>query len=306
MFDFRLKVFYTVARRLNFTKAAEELAISQPAVSKHIKELESQFNLVLFDRRGNKVFLSPAGEVLLKHTEAMQEIYRQMEFDLNQINQTNKGVLHVGSSTSITQYILPPLLARFHRIHQEVKVELVNGNTEQIEQALLDKKIQMGVIEGKSKRREIHYTPFLEDEIVLVCSSRHALAKKEEIKPEDLKDIPFLIREPGSGTLEVTADALRNKGIRLSDLKVEMQLGSTEAIKSYLQHSECVAFLSLHTVLEELESRTLKIIEIKELSIRRNFYFITPQGQEGGLPSLLMRFLIRNRIKRDVLGRILN
>ena len=103
MFDFRLKVFYTVARRLNFTKAAEELAISQPAVSKHIKELESQFNLVLFDRRGNKVFLSPAGDILLKHTEAMHEIYRQLEFDLNQLNQTNKGVLHVGSSTSITQ-----------------------------------------------------------------------------------------------------------------------------------------------------------------------------------------------------------
>ena len=294
MFDFRLKVFYTVARRLNFTKAAEELAISQPAVSKHIKELESQFNLVLFDRRGNRVFLSSAGEVLLKHTEAMQEIYRQMEFDLNQINQTNKGVLHVGSSTSITQYILPPLLARFHRIHQDVKVELVNGNTEQIEQALLDKKIQMGVIEGKSKRREIHYTPFLEDEIVLVCSSKHTLAKKEEIKSQDLKNMPFLIREPGSGTLEVTADALKAIGIRLSDLKVEMQLGSTEAIKSYLQHSECVAFLSLHTILEELESGTLKIIDIKRLSIRRNFYFITPQGQEGGLPSLLIRFLVRN------------
>lgn len=294
MFDFRLKVFYTVARRLNFTKAAEELLISQPAVTKHIKELESQFNLALFDRRGNKVILSPAGEVLLKHTEAIQVIYRQMEFDLNQLNEAFKGILHVGSSTSITQYILPPLLARFHSIHQEVKVELLSGNTEQIEQALLDKKIELGVIEGKSKRREIHYMPFLKDEIVLVCSSKNPLARKEEIRPEELKKIPLLLREPGSGTLEVIADALKQKGIKLSDLPVEMQLGSTEAIKSYLQYSDCMAFLSLHAILKELENRTLKIIEIKKLPIHRNFYFITPLGPVGGLSSLLIRFLIQN------------
>lgn len=294
MFDFRLKVFYTVAKRLNFTKAAEELLISQPAVTKHIQELESGFKLALFDRRGNRVLLSPAGEVLLKHTESIQEIYRQMEFDLNQLNQSFKGVLHVGSSTSITQYILPPLLARFHSIHQEVKVELLSGNTEQIEQALLNKKIEMGVIEGKSKRREIQYTPFLKDEIVLVCSSKNAWAKKEEIKPDILKKIPLLLREHGSGTLEVIADALKQKGIRLSDLTVEMQLGSTEAIKSYLQHSDCMAFLSLHAILRELESGTLKIIEIKKLPIHRNFYFINPQGPEGGLSSLLKRFLIQN------------
>ena len=295
MFDFRLKVFYTVARRLNFTKAAEELLISQPAVTKHIKELESQFNLALFDRRGNKVMLSPAGEVLLKHTENIHEIYRQIEFDLNQFNHTLKGVLHLGSSTSITQYVLPPLLAKFHSIYQDVKVELLSGNSEQIEQALLNKSIQLGVIESKSKRREIHYSTYLKDEIVLVCSHKNPLGKKEEIRPEDLKKIPLLMREPGSGTLEVTADALKQEGIRLTDLNVEMQLGSTEAIKTYLQHSNCMAFLSIHAILKELESGVLKIIEIKKLQIHRDFYFITPQGAEGGLPALFIQFLLRNK-----------
>lgn len=294
MFDFRLKVFYTVAKRLNFTKAAEELLISQPAVTTHIKELESKFKLALFERRGNKVLLSPAGKILLNHTESLQEIYRQIEFDLSQLNHSLKGVLHVGSSTSITLYVLPPLLARFHQLHQEIRVELLNGNTEQIEQALLDKKIEVGVIEGKSKRREIHYTPFLKDEIVLVCSSKNPLAKKEEIKPEELKNLSFLLREPGSGTLEVITDALKQKGMRLADLHVEMQLGSTEAIKSYLQHSGCVAFLSLHAIRNELENGTIKILAIKKFMIHRNFYFITPQGQEGGLPALLIRFLIQN------------
>jgi DNA-binding transcriptional LysR family regulator len=296
MFDFRLKVFSTVARRLSFTKAAEELLISQPAVTKHIKELENQFGLALFDRRGNKVLLSPAGEILLSHTTEIQKIYQKIEFDLNQLNSAFKGTLHVGSSTSITQYILPPLLARFHNIHQELKVELLSGNSEQIEQALLNKKIELGVIEGQSKRREINYTPFLRDEIVLVCGSKNSLAKKDEIKPEELKKIPLLLREPGSGTLEVTVDALKQKGIRLADLQVEMQLGSTEAIKSYLQYSDCMAFVSLHAILKELESGVLKIIEIKKLPIHRRFYFITPQGPEGGLPALLIQFLLRNRI----------
>src|SRR5690554_4477184 len=116
MFDYRLKVFYTVARRLNFTKAAEELLISQPAVSKHIKELERQFNLALFDRRGSQVLLSPAGEVLLKHTEAIQDIYRQIEFDLNQIRHTFKGVLHMGSSTSRSEEHTSELQSRPHLV----------------------------------------------------------------------------------------------------------------------------------------------------------------------------------------------
>ena len=294
MFNFRLKVFYTVAKRLNFTKASEELLISQPAVTKHIKELENRFNIALFDRKGNKVMLSSAGEVLLRHTEKILEIYRQIEFDLNQFNETLQGTLHVGSSTSITQYILPPLLAKFHKIHQDIKVELLSGNSEQIEQALLNKDIELGVVEGKSKKREIHYTPFLRDEIVLVCSGKTSLMKKEEILPEELKGIPLLLREPGSGTLEVIANVLKQKGIRLSDLTVEMQLGSTEAIKSYLQHSDCMAFVSLHTIFKELQTGELRIIEIKKTPIPRHFYFITRQGPEGGLPTLLIQFLIRN------------
>ncbi|APY12552.1 LysR family transcriptional regulator [Seonamhaeicola sp. S2-3] len=294
MFNFRLKVFYTVARRLNFTKASEELLISQPAVTKHIKELETRFNLALFDRQGNKVTLSPAGEVLLRHTEKIHEIYRQLEFDLNQLNATLQGTLHVGSSTSITQYILPPLLAKFHKIHQDVKVELFSGNSEQIEQALLNKDIELGIVEGKLKKREMHYTPFLKDEIVLVCSSKNSSIKKDEILPEELKNIPLLLREPGSGTLEVIANALKEKGIRLSDLIIEMQLGSTEAIKSYLQHSNCMAFVSLHTIFEELQNGDLKIIEVKKMSIPRHFYFIRRQGPEGGLPSLFIQFLIHS------------
>ncbi|NTV47101.1 MAG: LysR family transcriptional regulator [Chlorobiales bacterium] len=294
MFDFRLKVFDTVARRLSFTKAAEELFITQPAVTKHIKELENHFKLSLFERNGNKVSLTPGGQLLLKHTESLLEISRQLEFELNLLNESHKGRLKLGASTTIAQYVLPPLLAKFHRMYKDVQLHMLNANTEQVEQALLRKEIDLGVIEGDSKRREIHYTPFATDEIILVSSTKNPLAKKDEIRAEELKMIPLLLREPGSGTLEVVSHALKTLGIKLSDLNVEMYLASSEAIKTYLMHSDCMAFISKHAVLKEVETNCLKVITIKKLSIHRQFFFITPQGPKAGLPGVFMRFAIQN------------
>lgn len=294
MFDFRLKVFDTVARRLNFTKAAEELYITQPAVTKHIKELESYFKLPLFERNGNKVALTPAGQLLQKHTESLLELSRQLEYEISRLNESHKGRLNLGASTTIAQYVLPPILAKFRRIYKDVQLNMLNANTEQIEQALLRREIDLGIIEGESRRREIHYTPFTTDEIVLVSSIKNQLAKKEEIKVEDLKTIPLLMREPGSGTLEVVTHALKKFGMKLSGLNVEMYLASSEAIKTYLMHSECMAFISKHAVLKEVETNCLKIITIKKLTIHRKFFFITPQGPEAELPGVFMRFALQN------------
>ncbi|ACF14295.1 transcriptional regulator, LysR family [Chloroherpeton thalassium ATCC 35110] len=294
MFDFRLKVFDTVARRLNFTKAAEELYISQPAVTKHIKELEKHFKQPLFERNGNKVALTLAGQMLLKHTDAMLEISKQLEYELNLLNESHKGRLKLGASTTLAQYVLPPILAKFHGVYKEVQLRMITANTEHIEQALLKKEIELGVIEGESKRREIHYTPFARDEIVLVSSAKNPLAKKDELKPDDLEKIPLLLREPGSGTLEVVIHALKKSGINISKLNVEMYLGSTESIKSYLMHSNCLSFISKHAVLKELEAGSLKQMAIKKLQIPRQFFFISRQGADGGLPSAFMRFALQN------------
>lgn len=292
MFDYRLKVFYTVARRLSFTKAADELCISQPAVTKHIKQLESHFKLLLFERTGNAVSLTTAGQLLVKHTESLQEITRQLEYEINLLHESHKGCLNLGASTTIFQYVLPPLLARFHGAYRDVQLHMLHANTEQIEQALLRKEIELGVIEGDSRRRDIFYTPFARDEIVLVSSAKNPLAKKEEIRKEELCTISLLLREPGSGTLEVITHALKESGIRLSDLKVEMYLGSSEAIKSYLMHSNAMAFLSRHAVLQETESGVLKIITIRKLPINRHFFFITPPGPQSGMGEVFMRFAL--------------
>ena len=297
MFDFRLKVFHTVAKRLNFTKAADELCITQPAVSKHIQEIESYFQLKLFDRNGSKIKLTEAGEILLQYTNQLFAIYNKLEFDLNEINHRHSGQLRIGASTTIAQYVLPPLLADFHKKFPDIQVTLMISNTEQIEQALQNKDIDFGIIEGQSKNTSFKYTEFLKDEIVLATRINHPATKKGRVQLDELLTVPFLLREPGSGTLEVIAHALKPLNIKLSQLNIEMQLGSTESIKSYLLHSDCMAFLSIYSILKELKSKEMSIIDVKGLSIERSFHFIQSYGEVEALPDLFMKFASRYNFK---------
>lgn len=291
MFDFRLQVFYTVARRLNFTKASAELFISQPAVTKHIKELEEQFKVTLLERSGNKkIMLTPAGELLLQYAEQLAAIYNELDFDMNLLSSKHAGGLRIGGSNTVAQYVIPPVLARFHGKFKDVQVSLVPGNTEQVEQALLNKEIDLGIVEGIHRNPQLKYQEFLNDELVLVCSSANMMITKDSIKPEELISLPLLMREAGSGTLDVITHALKPFKIKLSDLKIEMRLGGTESIKSYLLHSKCFAFVSVQSVLKELKYNELRIIDIKNLTIERPFYFILPHGQPSSLAEIFMRF----------------
>ena len=294
MFDFRLQVFYTVAKRLNFTKAANALFITQPAVTKHIQELENHFKLKLFERSGNQIQLTPAGEILLQHTEQLFALYRNMEYDMSDLANRHQGILRMGASTTVAQYVIPPLLAGFHKKYPDIEIALTNGNTEQIELSLMSKEIDVGIIEGHTKNKRIKYTEFLQDEIVLVTHVRNPIVKKESLKSEELKQIPLLFREPGSGTLEVIIHALQPHHIKLSQLKIEMQLGSTESIKSYLMHSNCCSFLSIHAIQREIQNNIFKIVDIKGLQIKRPFYLIHLHGQPDASTALFMRFAAKS------------
>jgi DNA-binding transcriptional LysR family regulator len=289
--DFRLKVFFTVAIRMSFTKAAKELFITQPAVSKHIQELEEQYKIKFFDRNGSKISLTKAGELLLQHTKNIFEVYREIDFNLSALINQQRGLLRLGASTTISQYIIPPLLARFHQKLQEISINLLNGNTEQIENALLNKEIEVGIVEGQSKNQSIKYTEFLKDELVLVCNSNNHLIQMETIGLEDLKSMRFVMRERGSGTLEVIEYALKSFGIILSQLTIEMQLGSTESIKSYLMNSDCVAFISIHAIDKELKNNELVILDVDNLVIERFFYSITLQGKTNLLSELFLKHM---------------
>lgn len=294
MFDFRLRVFYTVAKRLSFTKAAEELFISQPAVTKHIHELEQQLGVKVFERIGNRIKLTVAGQIMLKHAETIFTTYRNLEYDINQLKSSQGGLLPIGASTTIAQYFIPPLLAKFHQRYSDVEISLIMGNTEQIEQALLEKNIELGIIEGKSKNPLLKYVELAKDEIVLVGNARHTYGQEDKLTANDLKQIPLLMREHGSGTLEVILDALSQLKLKPTDLNIAMYMGSTESIKSYLANSNCVAFLPLQAIKRELEAGDFKLLSMKNFSLVRKFHFIYLQGQQDKLAQHFIRFAKQN------------
>lgn len=228
--DFRLKVFHSVATNLSFTKASKELFISQPAISKHIHELEVQYKTPLFDRVGSRIGLTHAGELLLSHTKQLLAAYRQMDFEMNLLTDNFAGELRLGASTTISQYVLPPVLASFIKKFPEIKVSLLNGNSRDVEQALREGKITLGLVEGTVHQSTLHYTPFMKDELVVVAHTGCSLAAYDEISLEQLRTLPLVLRENGSGTLDVVEAALAEHQIKLSQLNVLLQMGSTESI----------------------------------------------------------------------------
>ena len=291
MFDIKLKIFFTVASRLNFSKAAEELHITQPAVTRHIKQIEAHFKQQLFDRKGNSIELTKAGSLLYKHCKVLFVQYDEMQYDMNSLVNRTEGVLRISASTTLAQYILPTALAKFHHKFPSIQISMASQNTERVENAVLKKIVELGFIEGRSKNREIAYTPFLKDEIVLVVSKGNPLFKKETLSLEELKTIPMVLREQGSGTLQVVQDALHKVGLQVEDLSVEMHLGSSESIKTYLKHSHSAAFLSINTILKEIQSGDLFIVDVEKLNIQRYFYYITSQGHHSALSALFINFL---------------
>lgn len=294
MFDFRLKVFYTAARHASFSKAAEELFITQPAVSKHIQGLEQHFKAKLFLRQGNKVSLTPEGELLYKYSSEIFSMYKKMQYDMDRLGNRNSGHIRLGASTTLTQYVLPNLLNQFHNEFPEIKLEILNENTDKVETALISKEIDLGIIEGRSKKREIKYTPFLKDELVLVTRKENPLAKKGEATLDELKEIPLVVREFGSGTLQVIRHYLKEMNLRVSDLNVQLILGSTEGIKNYLKSTESFAFLSINSIIEELRNGTFSIVDYPGPKMNREFYFISLHGEEEKTAMLFENFVIKH------------
>lgn len=290
MLDFRLKVFYTVAKELSFTKAAQALFISQPAVTKHIHELERQVGIALFERIGNKIQLTVAGKILYHHAIEIFQQYRSLTFDIQQLKEEHAGELNLGASSTIAHYVLPRYMAKFYTGHPNVQLTLLNGNTSQVENALINKDIQLGVVEGNLKNPSIKYSPFMQDEIILVANPKFATGLGK-CTVKKLTGIPLLLREQGSGTLQVITEALMQYKIKRSELKVPIQLGSTESIKSYLYQAPVAAFLSKQTLQTELDFGLLKQIELPNFKIERKFYFIQLQGHQDKLAQTFIKFM---------------
>ena len=297
MSDFRLKVFQSVAKNLSFTKASQELFVSQPAITKHIQELETCYQVRLFERQGNKIMLTDAGKLLLEHSERIMDDYKRLEYEMHLLHNEYIGELKLGASTTIAQYVVPPMLGNFISKFPQVNLSLLNGNSREIEMALQEHRIELGLVEGILRLPNLRYTSFMKDELVAVVHAKSKLSLSDEITPEELYQIPLVLRERGSGTLDVFERALSQHDIKLASLNVLMYLGSTESIKLFLEHTDCMGIVSIRSVRKELLAGGLRVVEIKGMPMLREFNFVQLQGQEGGLPQVFMQFAMHQAKK---------
>ena len=185
------KIATSVARtHQSFTRAAKELFVSQPAITKHINELERQYSVRLFDRTGGKIMLTDAGRLLLEHCSRILDEYNRMEYDMGLLNARGSGHISIGASTTIAQYVLPQILAEFTERYPKIEVSLANGNSRDIENALLNHEIDFGMVEGVTHAAGLQYEPFLEDELVTIVKAAGNESLPEELTPHDLRRLP--------------------------------------------------------------------------------------------------------------------
>jgi len=273
MADRRLQVFHTVARLLSFTKAAEALHMTQPAVTFQVRQLEEQFNTRLFDRTHNRISLTDAGKRVFEYADRIFKLYSEMENGVRELTGEISGALTIGASTTIAEYMLPTLLGDFNNRYPEVSIHLKVSNSEGIVSMVESNAIDLGVVESPVGNRNLVVETCKQDELVVIVPPGHGLAGLGTVTFDRILDFPFIAREEGSGTREVINDYLDQLPGCAAGLKVAMELGSPEAVKGAVEAGMGISVVSKATVQKELRLGTLVILKL-DPPLRRPFSFV--------------------------------
>jgi DNA-binding transcriptional LysR family regulator len=293
MENFRLRVFRAVARHLNFRIAAEELLLTQSAVTQQIKALESELDVPLFDRAGGRVSLTPAGAALLPFATQLSAIAEEAREAVAATTGAQVGRLALGASQTIGQYLLPKLIAGFLQENPKVEISVMGGNTQTILEALVDHRVQLCLIEGPAMRRDVRVEPFMEDHMVCVVPAGHEWAD-EEIEVKELQQATLVARELGSGSRRIVEQALEQVGVEVKKLRLAMTFDSTEALLSAVEAGLGIAFVSRWAVRNQLALGTLKLARVRGLNLARMFSLATVAGPEiAGIAGTFQRFVLQ-------------
>ena len=277
--NFRLIVFRAVARHASFSRAAEELLLTQPAVTQQIKALEEQLGHPLFDRAGGRIALSAGGAALLPFAEQMKVLSEDAVAAVAKAYGQDAGELSLGASQTIAQYLLPTFIAAFLRPNPLVHMTARSGNTDEMLALLVAGEIQIALLEGPEQRTDVHIEPFMEDHMVLVVPSGHEWAGRK-IPLDALRTQPLLVREFGSGSRRVVEQALGGAGLKTRDLKISMELDSTEGLLNGVEAGLGVTFVSRWAVRNQLALGTLKLARVAGVRLSRSFSLAYRAGPE--------------------------
>ena len=273
MSDRRIQVFHAVARLLSFTKAAEALNMTQPAVTFQIRQLEEDFNTRLFDRGHNRISLTEAGQRVYEFSARIIALYEEMEESVRELTGEIAGAVTVGASTTIAEYLLPSLLGSFKERYPEIQIRLTVTNTEGVVHLVEENEIDLGVVEGSVSNKQLLVETCLMDELVVIAPPAHEFAESVTVTPQQLIGQTFVFREAGSGTREVVANFLAAQGLNERDLDKSLELGSPEAIKGAVEAGMGVSIVSRAIIGKELKLGTL-LARSLEPPLQRPFSFV--------------------------------
>jgi len=274
MADRRLHVFFSVARLLSFTKAAESLHMTQPAVTFQVRQLEEYFNTRLFDRTHNRISLTEAGTKVYEYAERIFQLYNELENSVRELTGEISGVLILGASTTIAEYMLPALLGDFKAKYPDVNLRLKVSNTDGIVSMVEHNIIDLGVVEAPVSNKNLAVEVCRTDRLVAIVPPNHPLSQNgNTVKLEEIVKYPYICREEGSGTREVILDYLKDAGTDPSALNIIMELGSLEALKGAVESGIGVSIVSRATLIKEIKLGTLNVLEL-DPPLERPFSFV--------------------------------
>jgi DNA-binding transcriptional LysR family regulator len=256
----QLRVFYHAAKNLNFTAAANELFITQPAVTFQMKAFEEFCNLKLFKKRARRLFLTDEGRALLEYAEKVFKYEKEIENVIEDMRELKRGVLSLGTTKAYARYFMPLMLSTFHKNYPKIKIQLNEGSSLDMTYSLLDFKIEVAVIAKAEELPEVNFFPFSKEEMAVIVAPDHYLTKKKNVSFEELAAEPFIMKEKGSGTRKLVDQGF-------SDINREpnilMETSNTEFIKQLVQRGEGVSFLVREAVAAELGEKRLAEIPLK-------------------------------------------
>lgn len=280
----QLNIFRAVARRLNFTRAAKEIHLSQPSVSMQVHQLEDELGVSLFEQVGKRVYLTEAGKILEGYVHRVMALLDETHEAIEELKGLRRGHLHIGASTTPGVYLLPRIIGRFKERYPEVEVFLEIANTRQVAEKVLRNEIDVGFVGGLLEAgMGIRVEPYLMDELVLVAPPHHSLTGRHPIDPRELAGERLILREPGSATRELALKALNRLDVIT---QVGMELGNPEAVKQAVAAGLGLSFVSRFSVLSELAEGKLVVVPLEGLSPQRQLSIIFHQDKRLTPPAL--------------------
>ena len=289
MDEHKLKVFCTVVETKSFSRASEIIRLTQPAVSLQIQALEEIFETKLFDRSGSDITLTKAGEIFYKYAQEINSLYMSADKELDGFVTPFKGIVKIGASSTIGNYVLPAVISGFRRKFPKIDIHLVINNTKNIVDFLNAGKIDIALVEGDIKKQKLAVEKLISDEMVLIMSPLHPLAKRSTVSILEVAKEPFVIREEGSGTRQMIEKFLIRHGIQPQNLKIEFIMGSMESIKGAVEEGLGVTIISKWAVRKEKKQGTLKTAKFKEEKFVRDFSILYRKSKD--LSFILDKFL---------------